>query len=120
MTREGSFESVDNFETCAALEGFTPEQRESLIEEAWEIIGQRQQVQRERSGRWYLEHYKDRPYLWYLAFESWPQLENELTPEQQVLWDKEKLEIAERIARERARAELPERLPLKFPERKPQ
>ena len=120
MTDPDSWDAVDDFKTCAALDGFDAAEREQLIDEANEILGQRYQAQKERSARYYLNLYKDRPYLWYLAIESWPGIEQEFTPEQAALWAIEKAKNEERKAEDRARDERLERMPLKFPERKPQ
>lgn len=110
MSAPDSFECVDGFKTCAALEGFTDAEKESLIEEAWGIIGARDQEQRERAGRLYLAQYADRPSLWDIAFSSWPQLENELTPEQRALWAQAQAECRGRraVAQQRTKSAMPD------------
>jgi len=115
MTHPDSFECVDNFATCKALEGFSAEERVSMIDEANEIIGQRQFEQRLRVGRLRLTDTTWPLHLWPQLFRELPELEAELTAEQGAKLAAARLaEKEDRIARDK----IAPKVPLEFPERK--
>jgi len=76
MTDPDSWDAVDDFKTCAALDGFDAAEREQLINEANEILGQRAYERRLVTARYYLTTWPIE--MWPNLISHFPELEDEL------------------------------------------